>query len=112
MPNKEQLLIETHGMVREMSGKMDTLEKDVIEAKDARRRIHERQDKMERNYVKKDECLVTEERVEKSVKAAIEGAMNGRKRSRWLVVKDILIILFGGGGMGTIIVLTLLGKLK
>ena len=56
MPNGEQLLIDTHGMVQKMSGKMEAIEEDLKEGKDARKRIHERQDKAEKEFVNKAEC--------------------------------------------------------
>lgn len=112
MADKETLLIETHGMVREMSGKIGTIERDLRNGKEARKRIHTRQDKMEEEYVPKAECAATEEKVTQDIKVAVSEAINGKKRSRWLVIKDLLLILFSSGGVGTIVILALLGKLK
>ena len=93
MANGEQLLIETHGMVREMSVKIETMERDMQDAKNVRTRIHERQDNMGKTFVTKKECSLVNKRIEDTIHTAVVEAMNGKRRNRWLIIKDIILVV-------------------
>lgn len=103
MPDNEKLILEIHGKVYEMAGKVDNLEQDIRNGKEARRRIHERQDRMEKEYVKKSDLA-------NSIEVSVIKAISGRKRAVGLIVKDIILALLGSSSLGFII-LSILGKL-
>ena len=115
MPNGDKLLIETHGLVREMSGKLDGLETEIKDAKDGRKRLHDKFDHLEKEIlptlVKKEECQMIQGTITKDVERIVTKAINGRKRATGLIVKDIILGVLGTGGAGTVLILYLLGKL-
>jgi len=66
--------------------------KDIVEAEKSRGKIHERINAVEESKVDKTECKTIRDNKE------------SQKRSRWLVVKDVLLIVFGPAG-GAVMVL-------
>lgn len=88
---RDKLLIDTHTMTRELRvvvlgtnghGLLGAIE----EMKGDEKTIVGRLDKMEKNMVTASVCSATR-----------DGDLK-RKRSRWLVVKDIALLMLGGGG--------------
>lgn len=90
------LLSETHGLVREIKGKIEGIESATLNGKKQRRELYGRVGTLERDTVKKPECEKMHAELRKTIPEIVEHsvikAMNGRSRSRWLVIKDILLI--------------------
>lgn len=96
MPNgltEEQMVERMYTAMVGIDGKSGIVQ-DITEAKESRGKIHERIDGIEKNMVSKTEC-----------KAIRKDNISG-KRNRWLITKDILLILLGpAGGAGSIILI-------
>ena len=116
MATDQQLLIDTHGMVKEITGEIKHIKNDIVEAKDGRKRLHEKVDglarKIDTDLVKVENCEKVQSGLEDSISRAVLKAMNGKKRARGLVIKDIIISTLGAGGIGTVLILYVLDKLK
>lgn len=88
---RDRLLIDTHMMTRELrvvvlgtNGK--GLIGDIEEMKGDEKTIVGRLDNIERNMVTSVTCAATRE------------TDANKKRSRWLVIKDVVLLMLGGGG--------------
>lgn len=88
---RDKLLIETHTMTRELRVVVlgtngHGLVGNIEELKGDEKTIIGRLDNIEKNMVTTKVCVATRDKDE------------NKKRSQWLVVKDIALLFLGGGG--------------
>ena len=101
-------LIENTGYVR---AKIDSIEGLQQKANGALTRHDGRLNTIEKDMVTDDNChdriksikVATNGEIKNAVEAGINKAMNGRKRSKALFIRDILLGLLGSGGIGSLI---------
>jgi len=83
----------------------------VEDAKRARENLHEKIAGVEKKMVTRGHCLDTRSGITDEIGEAIGKALNGRRRARGLVIKDIILGVLGAGGIGTVMLLYVLDKL-
>lgn len=91
------LATETHGLVREIKGKLEGIENAISNGKSQRGNLFGRVQDLEQTSIRKSECeklhKELREEIPQVVEHSVNKAMNGRKRSRWLVIKDIILVV-------------------
>lgn len=108
-----KLVIDTHGLVKSLEG--------VVKGNGAEGMVHDVKKNREdiefirNNMVSDAQCKErTKGCIEMSagqVKQIIEEALKEKGRNKWLIAKDIILLLIGPGSVGALIILGLLGKL-
>jgi len=93
------LVTETHGIVKRIEGELKGINIEMKNGKRQRSELYSQIDELEKTTVKKTDCEKTSLSLENTIPTLVENAvnktMNGRKRSRWLVTKDILLAVLG-----------------
>ena len=112
---KEQakLLMEVHGTVQRLEGIIKGSNGDGMS-----HRVSKNTEDLgfvKKNMVTDDKCHTRIKSLQLNqktqIKSAVVEAMDGKKRSKWILLKDILLGLFSAGGIGTLLLLALMDKL-
>lgn len=68
-------------------------------------------DYVRKNMVTQDQCACARTENEEEFKRIVKQAISEKGRSRWLILKDILVLIAGPGSIGVLLLLHFLGRL-
>ena len=109
---EDKLLVETHGLVKKIEGQMSGINNEIRNGKRQRDELYSQIDELKNNTMKKENCEKRHEDLREEIPLLVENsvmlAMNGRKRAKMLIVKDVMLTVLGpavGALIGYLLVL-------